>query len=219
LRFTIYDKSVLGARAEGQAILASSELYPNGFDGDLPISGESAALLRIRVRLCTQDPGTQVFEFEPGDHGVDGDTETGLIYSVSGQAKRLGVKTGWRILRLNDMKFSNQLLSQLMNGSEEYTVRFATREELSSSERPALARAWVPLCPPLPTDDYASVVPKLPASTSAEDEDGPNSYNDNVFRNGTLWLFRRAVANADTDIAELLAGAPRALPLKRRGGC
>lgn len=54
LSFTIYDKSVLGNRAEGQVLLTSSEFYPNGFEGELPISGEHAALLHIRVSILEE---------------------------------------------------------------------------------------------------------------------------------------------------------------------
>jgi len=50
LEFTVYDKGLIGAKTEGRVLLPSNMFYPNGFNGNLPISGLQGALLQIVVQ-------------------------------------------------------------------------------------------------------------------------------------------------------------------------
>merc|ERR1712232_230889 len=141
-----------------------SEFYPNGFfDGELQLSGEKAALLRVRV--CFAD-----------EHS-----------SLEQPLADASATTG-------------------------------------TTDRPVLARSWVPLCATgegtrsdWNVEEADHRIRKNTYMEQMGEDMSPDG--DNIFRNGTLWLFRRTLANADPDIAELIAGAPRALPRKRRGGC
>eukprot|EP00419_Tripos_fusus_P059179 CAMPEP_0172910240 /NCGR_PEP_ID=MMETSP1075-20121228/184250_1 /TAXON_ID=2916 /ORGANISM="Ceratium fusus, Strain PA161109" /LENGTH=559 /DNA_ID=CAMNT_0013768337 /DNA_START=14 /DNA_END=1690 /DNA_ORIENTATION=- len=49
LEFTVYDKGLIGSKTEGKAHLPSGRFYPNGFTGNLEISGLPGALLEIVV--------------------------------------------------------------------------------------------------------------------------------------------------------------------------
>eukprot|EP00929_Paragymnodinium_shiwhaense_P093534 TRINITY_DN5370_c0_g2_i1.p1 TRINITY_DN5370_c0_g2~~TRINITY_DN5370_c0_g2_i1.p1 ORF type:complete len:1730 (+),score=362.01 TRINITY_DN5370_c0_g2_i1:146-5335(+) len=48
LHFTIYDKATNGA-ATGKAVLPSEYIWPNGFEGDVPIEGLAEAMLQVRI--------------------------------------------------------------------------------------------------------------------------------------------------------------------------
>eukprot|EP00929_Paragymnodinium_shiwhaense_P057185 TRINITY_DN28619_c0_g1_i1.p1 TRINITY_DN28619_c0_g1~~TRINITY_DN28619_c0_g1_i1.p1 ORF type:complete len:335 (-),score=55.70 TRINITY_DN28619_c0_g1_i1:232-1236(-) len=50
LEFTVYNQGLLGSRKAGSAVLLSEQFYPHGFEGDLPLSGSAASVLRVRVR-------------------------------------------------------------------------------------------------------------------------------------------------------------------------
>merc|ERR1719468_356761 len=50
LEFTVYDKGLIGSKTEGKALLPSHMFYPNGFNGNLEISGLPGALLQIAVQ-------------------------------------------------------------------------------------------------------------------------------------------------------------------------
>merc|ERR1719362_1791764 len=56
LEFTVYDKGLIGSKTEGKALLPSHMFYPNGFNGNLEISGLPGALLQIAI----QPPGGSV---------------------------------------------------------------------------------------------------------------------------------------------------------------
>jgi len=50
LEFTVYDKGLIGAKAEGSVVLPAELFYPQGFSGMLAISGLPQALLHIIIR-------------------------------------------------------------------------------------------------------------------------------------------------------------------------
>merc|ERR1719433_2183311 len=50
LEFTVYDKGLIGAKTEGKVNLPSHMFYPNGFTGNLEISGLPGALLEIVIQ-------------------------------------------------------------------------------------------------------------------------------------------------------------------------
>merc|ERR1719223_789368 len=50
LEFTVYDKGLIGSKTEGKALLPSHMFYPNGFNGNLEISGLPGALLQIAIQ-------------------------------------------------------------------------------------------------------------------------------------------------------------------------
>jgi len=56
--------------------------------------------------------------------------EDGFVKSVGegSQCKRLGVKAGWKMLKLNDMKFSKDRFRKFRQGLERYTVTFDTSQ-------------------------------------------------------------------------------------------
>jgi len=52
LEFSVYDKGLIGSKTEGKATLPSEYFsQPNGFSGNLPISGLAHALLHVAVRV------------------------------------------------------------------------------------------------------------------------------------------------------------------------
>jgi hypothetical protein len=56
LEFTVYDKGMIGSKTEGTAILTSERFFPNGFDGQLPISGHPHAALHVKVDTASLLP-------------------------------------------------------------------------------------------------------------------------------------------------------------------
>jgi hypothetical protein len=77
--------------------------------------------------------------------GIECWPRSGVIFFVdpNGQGERLGVKTGWKVLRVNGAKYSDdtlKVLNALKNGSETYTITFQTQS------RPPMA--WQPSCVP-----------------------------------------------------------------------
>merc|ERR1711933_429866 len=50
LEFTVYDKGLIGSKAEGEIILGPEIFFPNGFSGMLSISGLPHAMLHVIVR-------------------------------------------------------------------------------------------------------------------------------------------------------------------------
>merc|ERR1719195_213075 len=50
LEFTVYDQGLIGAKTEGKVNLPSHMFYPNGFTGNLEISGLPGALLEIVIQ-------------------------------------------------------------------------------------------------------------------------------------------------------------------------
>eukprot|EP00927_Polykrikos_kofoidii_P000045 TRINITY_DN1001_c0_g1_i2.p1 TRINITY_DN1001_c0_g1~~TRINITY_DN1001_c0_g1_i2.p1 ORF type:complete len:2239 (+),score=295.82 TRINITY_DN1001_c0_g1_i2:60-6719(+) len=49
VEFTIYDKGMLSSKTEGKALLPSEYIYPNGFEGDIPVEGVPNAMVHVRV--------------------------------------------------------------------------------------------------------------------------------------------------------------------------
>jgi len=62
LEFTVYDKGLIGSKTEGKVLLPSNMFYPNGFNGNLEISGLPGALLQIVV----QPPGGSAGAYSMG---------------------------------------------------------------------------------------------------------------------------------------------------------
>lgn len=62
--------------------------------------------------------------------GMNLDMGTGLVTQVApgAQAEALGVKTGWRVMKLNDSQFSINKLKALIAGRQTYAITFQTQE-------------------------------------------------------------------------------------------
>lgn len=69
--------------------------------------------------------------FEPGKHGVLYDPKIGLVIEVGQrtQAGFLGVKAGWKILKLDDADFSENKFKELENGKSSYTITLDTEDK------------------------------------------------------------------------------------------
>jgi hypothetical protein len=65
-------------------------------------------------------------DVKPGDLGAEIDPTTGSVSAITsdGQLASLGAKVGWRMLKLNGVEYSHDLLNTLESGSENYTVTF-----------------------------------------------------------------------------------------------
>jgi len=54
LEFTIYDEGLIASGTEGRVMLPSDKIFPDGFSGMLPISGQEHAMLDVIVSVQEQ---------------------------------------------------------------------------------------------------------------------------------------------------------------------
>lgn len=97
--------------------------------GDLPPSRrlkttQVASLLAAKARGA----GERELEFMPGDTGLTVD-EGGAVLDVDQQAKYLGVRPRWRLLRIGGQTYSAYLLDQMTKGTQPYTIAFYSEED------------------------------------------------------------------------------------------
>jgi len=66
------------------------------------------------------------FMFQPGQMGIQAKWNEGEVVSVihNGQAMRLGVQEGWKIVQIDGEPYTESLLDQKMEGQSEYSLAF-----------------------------------------------------------------------------------------------
>jgi len=65
LKFTVYDKGLLGSKTEGKALLPSEFFYPQGFQGRLALIGLPDAKLSVEVQVVGAQDGEPSPEQDP----------------------------------------------------------------------------------------------------------------------------------------------------------
>merc|ERR1712129_353047 len=65
LKFTVYDKGLLGSKTEGKALLPSEFFYPQGFQGRLALIGLPDAKLSVEVQVVGAQNGEPSPEQDP----------------------------------------------------------------------------------------------------------------------------------------------------------
>lgn len=97
-----------------------------------------------RLRLNTSNFLTEILNlshrrevrFLPGESGLSiGNASTSLVSKVSEQSQQLGVKTGWKVLRINDKDFSHRSLQDAERSGDSYCITF---QDINCSETPKL---------------------------------------------------------------------------------
>jgi len=94
-----------------------------------------------QTNLPSATKAKQVF-FKPGRIGLGADWNSGLVTSVAdgGQAKRVGVRAGMRILSVASKPFSENAMDAAMVGSSDYEVLLQPE---ANADTEALLGAWV----------------------------------------------------------------------------
>ena len=70
-----------------------------------------------------------IYFFKPGPLGIlSYDLEFGIVTNLvpDSQAERKGVGIGWRMIKIDDRRYSKGLLKQKARGDEKYTITFIT---------------------------------------------------------------------------------------------
>jgi len=106
------------------------------------------------------------FTFQPGQMGIQAKWNEGEVVSViqDGQAMRLGVQEGWKIVQIDGEPYTESLLDQKTEGQSEYNLAF----EIPLSKMPIIPQPFRPhpLQPkncltPLEKESYESKVSEL----------------------------------------------------------
>ena len=71
------------------------------------------------------------------DTGEIGITQSdGFIYNVKGESqgpflRSQGITEGWEMIKINNNRFSNELLRQAQDGNEKYTIEFIKKTNVT----------------------------------------------------------------------------------------
>jgi hypothetical protein len=81
--------------------------------------------------------------FHPGKLGIKANWKTGEVEEISenGQAEKFGLEVGWKIVKINDEDYSEELLDEKTAGQSDYTITFhipiQTKSHTLDTEVPA----------------------------------------------------------------------------------